>query len=135
MIKIKLRAWDKKWKKMFSVEQINIKKKLVYMDNYMGNIQSTLVDPVLMQWSGLQDSEGEDIYEGDIVYCAGYGNMEVEFPFLDLYDSGVEGDIEKILGNIYENPELLDRISAGFVPLVSVETIVKVPKDRKEKTK
>ena len=56
----------------------------------------------IMQWSGLQDSKGVDIYEGDIVYLAGYGDYEVEFPFIELYEAGMENDIGEILGNIYE---------------------------------
>ena len=56
----------------------------------------------LTQWSGLQDSKGVDIYEGDIVYLAGYGDYEVEFPFIELYESGMENYIGAILGNIYD---------------------------------
>ncbi len=59
-------------------------------------------------FSGIKDSMGKDIYEGDIVYCAGVGNMLIEFPFLDLYFSAIERDVGAILGNIHENPELED---------------------------
>ncbi len=60
-----------------------------------------------MQFTGLTDCKGKDIYEGDVIYLAGYGDYLVEFPFLELYDSGAENDIGKIIGNIHENPELL----------------------------
>ena len=61
----------------------------------------------LMQYTGLKDINGVEIYEGDVVYIAGYGNYKVEFPFMFLYDALVENDIGAILGNIHENPELL----------------------------
>lgn len=62
----------------------------------------------LEQYSGFKDTNGKEICAGDIVRIAGQGNVAIEFPFIELYDAAMENDIEEILGNIHDNPELLE---------------------------
>jgi len=77
---------------------------------------------VIQQFTGLLDKNNKDIYEGDILKCIGhdgwfdsigyYYNMEVKFKLIPSGDSDIAGYIHipqnrEIIGNIFENPELL----------------------------
>ena len=113
MREIKFRAWDIRNKKMFMVSQMSFRTnwdvfRLWDNDRWDEFHIENPDDCVLMQYTGLKDKNGKEIYEGDIVYVAGWGNMEVEFPFVDIYTASYEGDIGEIIGNIHENPELLN---------------------------
>ena len=57
------------------------------------------------QFTRLLDSKGEQIYEGDRVRLAGYGDYTAEFPFIELYQASFENDIGEILGHIYEDKQ------------------------------
>ena len=93
---IKFRAWDKE-EKMYR-----------YLDFDDAMISEFRIDGCLEfrgQFTGLLDKEGVEIYEGDIVKYE-YGQI-----FEIKWDYGLLSHLEniwfKIIGNIYENPELL----------------------------
>jgi uncharacterized phage protein (TIGR01671 family) len=160
MREIKFRAWDKKSKKMRVVSNIvfdsysefskNIKVKLVnlwgkifpaYDDGECNNdilVQREGNTFVLMQYTGLKDKNGVEIYEGDILktpcmddfkdsvgiveydnglFCIRANKSKVKRPMnttlsKDLILPFVEADTYhgfEIIGNIYENPELLEQ--------------------------
>lgn len=128
---LKFKAWDKKRKRLAKVIAINLYLKQVVLKD----ITVPFEDAEIIESTGLKDKNGTEIYCGYIVKGTRIGNetdgelietvgvVKQSFceliiedshgtydPFLNYYD-GVYGDsiaeIE-VLGNIYENPELME---------------------------
>ncbi|MDT2857922.1 YopX family protein [Lactococcus lactis] len=131
----KLRAWDKVGKSISSVSEITYSGDLSYLsfvklsgNNRLYGRESRLADDViLMQSTGLKDKNGVEIYEGDILklhaiflapddkigyieYSPKYG-YSIIFEGNRLYRQEYWASTNKlnyeVIGNIYENPELL----------------------------
>lgn len=126
---IKFRAYVKDRKAIFEVILINyVSKKVTYLFERVGHLlnirHEKFNDIELMQYTGLKDKNEKEIYEGDILFES-FGERYYKVVFENgSFRAEFEGDFEehsfdlidvvaqgcKIVGNIYENPELLSEI-------------------------
>lgn len=125
MREIKFRAWVKDRKAIFEVILIDyVTKKVTYLLERVGHLLSIrdakFNDVELMQYTGLKDKNNKEIYEGDIVtlhnsrykvifnmeqarFVLRDDKFEIEIPFTNNNNERME-----IIGNIYENSELIE---------------------------
>lgn len=137
MREIKYRVWDKRIGKMGEVTEIRLSKvqnnlvkyrytddrgKIIDEQSHFDKGFSNGLD--IMQYTGLKDKNDKEIYEGDIIKAGWHGYKAVvtwqensvrfigevigekAIVYVDMVD---KDDISavKVIGNIYENPELI----------------------------
>ncbi|AMD95610.1 YopX family protein [Leptotrichia sp. oral taxon 847] len=116
---IKFRAWDKINEKIVKISSLSLENKEIAVKENGTYHFFRMQNLELMQYTGVKDKNGKEIYEGDIYHV---GDKNIRY-LVVWFDSGFEGkqlrstsyagleswakDIE-VLGNIYENLELLE---------------------------
>lgn len=135
MRKIKFRAWDKTDSEMVSVDLIVFNDKTTTDKAHIldeRNDVHYLNEIVLMQYTGLKDKNGVEICEGDVLKISNISVLRCEFrngcfvlvhskefAGVDnllwgnlgrLYDAGMNDifELTEVIGNIYQNHELLE---------------------------
>ena len=121
MREIKFRAWDERGEDSYGQA---VTPKYIYdiqntYDDENGySFEEVLATPklILEQFTGLHDKNGKEIYEGDIP--DGYGAVFFSNEYLGYFAKSNEFECEykpiydipiiEIIGNIHENPELLE---------------------------
>ena len=117
MREIKFRAWDVLDKKMLNWGDIC---HLPAWEIFPGTPEQRPFN--IMQYTGLKDENGHEIYEGDIIefleaesgetWTAKIVFENLAFKALDVEDEAYDYDFDdlsdiEVIGNIYENPEIL----------------------------
>ena len=126
MREYKFRVWDTENKEMLKVQELDFEDTFyggrlsIRTDQY--NDYFDIEDMILMQYTGLKDKNGKEIYEGDIIKCSFYPDFIFEIKFTELcwymrkiptsehinLSDVLYEDLE-VIGNIYDNPELLEK--------------------------
>lgn len=122
------RAWDKHGQKMFANDELIIWNGNVYANDSKkltcNNLKGwSIDDEYLMQSTGLVDKNGKEVFVGDIIKCTRgclhevyiekeyggtyFGGMPAVY-LKDLREGYAWTEHEEIIGNVYENPELLE---------------------------
>lgn len=124
---IKFRAWDKKNKEMvdvlglswFWIDVEGISEMIIGTKNNTQRITKYGIrDFILMRFTGIHDKNGREIYEGDILKLNSelfdlkdeifiVDNFYYDVCYLNSFNNVDENDSIEVVGNIYENPELL----------------------------
>lgn len=128
MREIKYRAWGKEsdyWIDNFSISNCG---EFIYLED---GFERGISDVILEQFTGLRDKNGKEIYEGDILdfnyekypddtqcprvvvfedgcFRKDYKNSDKSFPKPIITKCSLSILEDVIIGNIHENPELLE---------------------------
>jgi len=117
---IKFRSWSETYQRMLYVDVLNLERDVLIAhdkDNKTYTQPLPVKKGVLMQFIGLLDSNGKEIYESDLVelengekweiyWADGVGAFRLKWKE-DDYEDMLSPEEMEVIGNIYENKDLL----------------------------
>ena len=127
-MKLKFRAWHRELGRMMLIKNMWFQddkvEELELNDTVMNDFITAYPDEIeLMQSTGLKDKNGKEVFVGDIIKCTRgclhevyiekeyggtyFGEMPAVY-LKGLREGYAWTEHEEIIGNIYENPELLE---------------------------
>lgn len=129
MREIKFRAWNNLIARMYPVHAIDFEDTEGWNVKIDSNTYADFENVEVMQYTGLKDKNGTEVFEGDIVkFCVAWGEPDEEdtkdpakwltreikfkngsFAPVIHGDAGIAG--LEVIGNMHESPELLDKPS------------------------
>jgi len=112
---IKFKAWNERLQMMFTVYSIDFDKGLVFCESENDTRHTFgMIDVELLQLTEIEDRNGSDIYDGDIVAFSDREAFAVSrdedgrWMMIDLCDELLERQSEVMkIGNIHQHKELL----------------------------
>lgn len=119
----KFRVWDTHEEVMNRVDYLDFVNGVIGMSNEnVRDCEQPIHRLKIMQYTGLKDKNGVEIFEGDVLYHPLQGKRKVYYPYSDSVASyglreintGFGSTLQdahavwKVIGNIYENPELME---------------------------
>lgn len=123
---IKFRAWDGITEQLLPVERIDFRNDLISLNEGDNSLTDTSEMMTLMQYTGLKDKNGKEVYEGDLITITnpfikheeiGVAKIVFSHDYVGGWVAEAKGEhlnigtrthMISVVGNIYENPELLN---------------------------
>lgn len=121
MRKLKFKVWDKKNKKWVENDKSLLCQLVIWKTATTFELSSG-EDFEIVQFTGIEDKKGNDVYERDIIRVK-YRNPDSEDGLPIWYENHEVGPLEvliffedfiregEVIGNVFETPELLKKVS------------------------